>query len=171
MLKGNLIKIAVVDDDQDDYLIISDYIKAIEDTNLQVDWCKDYQTAIEKIKQKHYDLYLVDYRLGNQTGLDLLEESNAIGSDAPIVLLTGKGNRTIDIKAMQSGATDYLVKADLTTEKLERCIRYSLDRAESLKELKARESKYRNLFEGSKDSVIIADEKLNIIEPKRPLYY
>jgi len=54
MLKGNLIKIAVVDDDQDDYLIISDYIKAIEDTNLQVDWCKDYQTAIEKIKQKHY---------------------------------------------------------------------------------------------------------------------
>jgi|KBSSwiS6_1023812.scaffolds.fasta_scaffold00589_7 PAS domain S-box-containing protein len=164
MLKGNLIKIAVVDDDQDDYLIISDYIKAIEDTNLQVDWCKDYQTAIEKIKQKHYDLYLVDYRLGNQTGLDLLEESNAIGSDAPIVLLTGKGNRTIDIKAMQSGATDYLVKADLTTEKLERCIRYSLDRAESLKELKARESKYRNLFEGSKDSVIIADEKLNIIE-------
>jgi PAS domain S-box-containing protein len=164
MLKGNLIKIAVVDDDQDDYLIISDYLKAIDDSNLQVDWCKDYQTAIEKIKQKRYDLYLVDYRLGNQTGLDLLEESNTIGSDAPIVLLTGKGNRTIDIKAMQSGATDYLVKADLNTEKLERCIRYSLDRAESLKELKARESKYRNLFEGSKDAVIIADEKLNIIE-------
>lgn len=164
MLKGNPIKIAVVDDDQDDYLIISDYINAIEGTNLQVDWCKDYQTAIEKIKQKAYHLYLVDYRLGSKTGLELLEEAIAMGVDDPIVLLTGKGNIAIDIKAMQSGATDYLVKADLNTEKLERCIRYSLDRAESLKELKARESKYRNLFEGSKDAVIIADEKLNFIE-------
>jgi len=164
MLKGNLIKIAVVDDDQDDYLIISDYIKAIEDANLQVDWCKDYQTAVEKIRQKAYYLYLVDYRLAGQTGLDLLEASNAMGSDAPIILLTGKGNRAIDIKAMQSGATDYLVKADLTTEKLERCIRYSLDRANSIKELKARESKYRNLFEGSKDAVIIGDERLKFIE-------
>ena len=164
MLKGNLIRIAIVDDDEDDYLIISDYINAMEDARLQMDWCKDYQTAIEKIQQKEYDLYLVDYRLGNQTGLDLLEASAAMGSNAPIVLLTGKGNRAIDIQAMQSGATDYLVKADLNTEKLERCIRYSLDRAQSLKELKARESKDRNLFEGSKDAVIIGDEKLNFIE-------
>lgn len=164
MLKGNLIKIAVVDDDEDDYLIISDYIKDTRAANLQVDWCKDYQTAIEKIRQKAYHLYFVDYRLGNQTGLELLEEAAALGSDDPIVLLTGKGNRDIDIKAMQSGATDYLVKSELNTEKLERCIRYSLDRATSLKELKARESKYRNLFEGSKDAVLIGDDQLNFIE-------
>jgi PAS domain S-box-containing protein len=65
---------------------------------------------------------------------------------------------------MQSGATDYLVKSELNTEKLERCIRYSLERAAVLKELKDRENKYRNLFEGSKDAVFIADTKLNLAE-------
>ena len=90
----------------------------------------------------------------------------AMGCEEPIVLLTGKGNREIDIMAMQSGATDYLVKSELNTEKLERCIRYSLESAHVLKELKDRENKYRNLFEGSKDAVFIADARLNLIRSK-----
>jgi PAS domain S-box-containing protein len=65
---------------------------------------------------------------------------------------------------MQSGATDYLIKSELNSEKLERCIRYSLDRAASLKILKERETKYRNLFENSKDALFIADTKLNLLE-------
>ena len=46
MLKGNLIKIAIVDDDEDDYFIITNYIKDIPVANLHVDWISDYQTAI-----------------------------------------------------------------------------------------------------------------------------
>jgi len=160
MLKGNQIRIAIIDDDEDDYVIIKDYICEIEGGNFVIDWLKDYQSAIDKIISKAYHIYFVDYRLGNKTGLDLLQEASSIQCDRPIVLLTGKGNKTIDIKAMQSGATDYLVKSELNTEKLERCIRYSLDRADSLRELKAREIKYSSLFKGSKDAVFIADENL-----------
>lgn len=164
MLKGNQIRIAVVDDDEDDYFIIKEYIHEIDGPNLIVDWIKDYRTALQKIREASYHLYFVDYRLGNETGLDLLQEAMAMECDRPIVLLTGKGSKSIDIKAMQSGATDYLVKSDLNAEKLERCIRYSLDRAESLKELKQRENKYRNLFEGSKDAVFISDKDLFFTE-------
>src|SRR6266513_2758720 len=164
MLKGNQIRIAVIDDDEDDYFIIKDYIQEIEDGNFVVDWLSDYQSAIDKIKAKSYHLYFVDYRLGNETGLQLLQEAASMQCDRPIVLLTGKGNKAIDIKAMENGATDYLVKSDLNTEKLERCIRYSLDRAASLKELKTRENKYRNLFESSKDAVFIADMGLSFKE-------
>ncbi|MGZ8557387.1 MAG: two-component system sensor histidine kinase NtrB, partial [Chitinophagaceae bacterium] len=53
---------------------------------------------------------------------------------------------------------------ELTTEKLERCIRYSLNRANDLKELRTRENKYRNLFENSKDAVFIADGNLVLTE-------
>ncbi len=164
MLKGNLIKIAIVDDDEDDYFIITSYIKNIQGANLQVEWISDYQTAIKKIKAEEYRIYFIDYRLGNETGLTLLQEAMANGCEEPIILLTGKGNREIDIKSMQSGATDYLVKSDLNTEKLERCIRYALERASVLKELKDRENKYRNLFESSKDVVFISDNKLNLSE-------
>jgi len=164
MLKGNQIRIAVVDDDEDDFFIIKEYIQEIQGANLLVDWVKDYRSALEKIRGQAYELYFVDYRLGNETGLDLLQEAMAMHCDQPIVLLTGKGNKAIDIKAMQSGATDYLAKSELNAEKLERCIRYSLDRAESLRELKQRENKYRNLFEGSKDTVFIADKDLFFTE-------
>jgi PAS domain S-box-containing protein len=164
MLNNPKIKIAIIDDDEDDYFLIKDYIRRIEGNNFIIDWCNDYDEAIEKIKAKTYDLYFVDYRLGYRTGLELLQETCRMGCDDPIVLLTGKGNKSIDIQAMQNGATDYLVKSDLNTEKLERCIRYSLDRATSLKELKTRETKYRNLFESSKDAVFIADRELSFKE-------
>lgn len=164
MLKGNLIKIAIIDDDEDDYFVIADYIKNIRGANLQVSWLNNYDEAIARVREAAFTVYLVDYRLGSETGLTLLKKAMEIGCEEPIILLTGKGNREIDIQAMQSGATDYLVKSELNTEKLERCIRYSLERAANLKELKERETKYRNLFSNSKDAIIITDPQLVISE-------
>lgn len=158
------IKIAIIDDDEDDFFIIADYLKAIEGNKFTIDWCNNYREALEKIRARKYDIYLVDYRLGSHTGVDLLQEISKDGFDAPVILLTGKGNKDIDVSAMRSGATDYLIKSELTTEKLERCLRYSLERAASLKDIKARESKYRNLFEGSKDAIFITDTELVIKE-------
>ena len=56
---------------------------------------------------------------------------------------------------------DYLVKSELNVEKVERCIRYSLERAASLKALRANERKYRSIFERSKDAVFLASEELD----------
>lgn len=158
------VRIAIIDDDEDDFFIIADYLRGIEGNKFTIDWCNNYKEALQKIKAREYDIYLVDYRLGNHTGLELLQEIGADGFDDPVVLLTGKGNKDIDVKAMRSGATDYLIKSELNTEKLERCIRYSLERSAALREIKARESKYRNLFEGSKDAVFITDKDLVLIE-------
>jgi len=157
-------RIAVIEDDEDDFLIIKDYIADIEGKTFVVDWFQDYNSAIEAIKNKEYHLYFVDYFLGHKTGLDLLDAAAELNCDEPIILLTGLGNKAIDIKAMERGATDYLVKNDLSTEKLERSIRYALERSKFLKELKAREVKYRTLFESSKDAVFITDDQLNFSE-------
>lgn len=154
----------IIDDDEDDYFIIADYIKEIDSNKFIIDWCDNYQSAIEKFKSGIYDIYFVDYRLGNETGLELLKEAINLQCDRPIILLSGKGNKAIDIEAMKSGATDYLIKSELNAEKLERCIRYSLDRLASLKAIKESENKYRNLFAGSKDALFIADRSLLFIE-------
>ena len=157
-------RILIVDDDEDDYFIISDYIKEIDGNNFTIEWCNQYNDAIEKIKAASFDIYFVDYRLGNETGLELLKEAVKLQCDNPIILLTGKGNKTIDVEAMKSGATDYLSKSELTTEKLERCIRYSIDRSQSTKALKGSEAKYKNLFSQSKDALFIADKHLSFRE-------
>lgn len=159
-LSNHTIRVLIIDDDEDDFFITSDLIRQIPDNNFKIDWCYNYDQALKSINAGGYDIYFVDYRLGIKTGLDLLKEVCANGCEEPIVLLTGKGNKVIDVEAMQIGATDYLIKSELSVEKLERCIRYSLERANSLKKIKSNERKYRNIFEHSKDAVFILDENL-----------
>jgi PAS domain S-box-containing protein len=154
------IRILIIDDDEDDYFITSEYLRQIQEYNLVINWCYKYAEAIEHVRNRNFNIYFVDYRLGAKTGLDFLKEAMRLGCEEPIVLLTGKGNKEIDIEAMQVGATDYLVKTDLNADKLERCIRYALERYSSLKALKANERKYRSIFELSKDAVFIADQGL-----------
>jgi PAS domain S-box-containing protein len=157
---NNLTHILIIDDDEDDFFITSEYIKKISDRRFRIDWCFKYKDAIDHIKERNYDLYFIDYYLGARTGLDLIKEAVTLQCEEPLVLLTGKGNQFIDREAMQAGAMDYLVKSDLTVEKVERCIRYSLERATTVKALRANERKYRNIFERSKDAVFLASEKL-----------
>ena len=164
MLNENLINVLIVDDDEDDFFIVSDYIKSIDDCTFNIDWCGEYNDALAKIKENNYHIYFIDYRLGKQNGLQILEKLSQMPFHCPVVFLTGKGNKEIDIEAMKMGATDYLIKSELNTEKLERCIRYSLDRSNSLNAIKASENKYRNLFEHSKDALFIADNGLHFKE-------
>ncbi len=162
--KKTPIHILVVDDDEDDYFIIKEYINSIEGQHFIVDWCYNYSEAQKKICEGKYHLYFIDYRLGAQTGLQLIQDSIKNNCEEPFILLTGNGNHAIDLMAMESGAVDYLAKGELSKEKLERCIRYSLERATSMKGLKSNERKFRNIFERSKDMVFIADEGLCFTE-------
>lgn len=154
-------RILIIDDDEDDYLITSEYMRHIPGANFLIDWCPDFEAALDLICEKKYDLYFTDYRLGARSGVDLLKEAMSRGCEAPIILLTGKGNREVDMEAMQLGAVDYLVKTDLTVEKMERCIRYTLERMQHLRALKANERKYRSIFEKSKDLVFLTDDMLD----------
>jgi PAS domain S-box-containing protein len=155
------VSILIIDDDEDDFLITSEYIRHIPGASFHIEWCPDFDEALRLICEKKFDLYFSDYRLGARSGVDLLKEAVNRGCDAPIILLTGKGNREVDMEAMQLGAVDYLVKTELTVEKMERCIRYTLERIDNLRALKANERKYRSIFEKSKDLVFITDEMLD----------
>lgn len=157
----NTSRILIIDDDEDDFIITSDYIRAIVGNKFVIDWCNTYSAAVKHLKNSDYDLYFVDYRLGAKSGVDFLKEAANLHFEEPIILLTGQGNYDVDIQAMKLGAVDYLVKADLTTEKLERSIRYALDHAVTLKALRTNERKYRSIFENSKDVVFMADFTLD----------
>jgi PAS domain S-box-containing protein len=161
MLPSNLpTRILIVEDDEDDFMIIEACIKDIPEKEFLIDWCYDYNEALQRISQARYDLYFVDYLLGEKTGLELLREAIAMGCEEPLVLLTGIGNRDLDIQAMTIGAVDYLVKSELNTEKLERCIRYALERSAYIKALRVNERKFRSIFERSKDAVFLTGDDL-----------
>jgi len=154
------VRILVIDDDEDDFWLVRDFIQDIPGQQFQIDWCPDFRKGSAALRSSTHDIYFVDYHLGAKTGIDLLKEAMKYECKEPIILLTGQGNQKIDLEAMRSGAVDYLIKSQLTTEQLDRCIRYSLERAATLKESKASERKFRAIFERSKDAIFIANNEL-----------
>jgi PAS domain S-box-containing protein len=152
-----LLRILVVEDDEDDFLLINDYIKHLRAWKCEVKWISRYEEAITELTTNFYTICFSDYRLGAKNGIDLIKDIQDRNCNTPVILLTGKGNYEIDIEATKAGAFDYLIKADLDEDKLERTIRYTLERISNLQKLKDSERKYRNIFEKSKDIVFIAD--------------
>ena len=120
-------KVLLVEDDEDDYIITRDLFGDIEGAKFDLDWAATYEAGMQAISQREHDVYFVDYRLGEHSGLDLIQEVVRIGCEAPLILLTGQGGREVDVDAMRAGAADYLVKGRIDAELLERSIRYSLE--------------------------------------------
>ncbi len=131
-----LISILLIDDDEEDYLITRDIVEDINHQAYTLDWVPTFQKGKETIKRREHDVYLIDYRLGIDNGLDLLREALKAGVEAPIILLTGLGDIEIDQKALSMGAADYLVKSELNPTRLERAIRYGIQQAENLKQIR-----------------------------------
>lgn len=157
------IKVLLVDDDEDDYILTSEYFDEIKNIAFDITWKSNFKTAATAIKERKYDLFIFDYLLGAKTAFDLIEIIKEEDHDAPIILLTGVGDTTVDYEAANLGVYDYLVKSNLTADILERSIRYSLKQAETLRALKASENKYRTIFEQSNDVIFISDLESNLI--------
>ncbi|MFI5152970.1 MAG: ATP-binding protein [Chitinophagales bacterium] len=156
-----VVRVLIIDDDEDDFFIIREYIRKIHGWQFFIDWSYNYHQSLDLICSGKYDIYFVDYLLGPKTGLDLIKDAMKNNCEEPIILFTGKGNHQVDIEAMKAGAFDYQVKLELNEEKLERTIRYALDKTKALKALKANERKFKSFFEKSKDAVFLANESFN----------
>ncbi|MBD6619687.1 response regulator [Komarekiella sp. 'clone 1'] len=125
------IKVLLIDDDEDDYILTRDWFGEFQGTSCELEWLDNYEAARNAIAQFQHDIYLVDYRLGKHNGLELLRETIAQGCSSPMILLTGQGDREIDLEAMKAGAADYLEKSQLTAPLLERSIRYAIERKQT----------------------------------------
>lgn len=125
---NKIVKVLLVDDDEDDFLIIGRVFGNIPDSPFHLTWCADYEEAKELISKRQHDIYLIDYRLGAQTGLELLEYAQPYKRSEPFILLTGVGDREIEKKSMKLAASDYLVKGSFNAELLARTLYYALER-------------------------------------------
>jgi PAS domain S-box-containing protein len=151
------VRVLLVDDDEDDYELTRGVIGAIRSFRADLHWEKTYDQGLAALLEKHSDVCLLDYRLGVRNGLELLADARDAGCTIPIIFLTGQGERRTDDLAMKFGADDYLGKAELTPTVLERSVRYALERARHIEELRRSEQRYRRIVETTTEGVFIAD--------------
>lgn len=121
------IRVLLVDDDEDEYIITRRIISEIVGRQHLLDWAPTYEQGLSMIEEGRHDIYLIDYRLDLKDGLELLREAIELGCSQPLILLTGHEDREVDLRAMKLGAWDYLIKGKIDAPVLERAIRYTLE--------------------------------------------
>jgi two-component system cell cycle sensor histidine kinase/response regulator CckA len=151
------VRILLVDDDEDDYEVTRGLVGQIRSFRSDLHWEKSYDAGLTALRREENDVCLLDYRLGAKTGLELLADARDAGCTVPIIFLTGQGERYTDDLAMKCGADDYLSKTELTTTVLERSIRYALERARHIDELRESEQRYRHIVETTNQGVWMID--------------
>jgi PAS domain S-box-containing protein len=124
-------KILLVEDDEDDYVLTQDMLLEAKGSQFELSWEPTYDGALKTLRDNHPDVILVDYNLDTRNGLDFVREALEMGCKAPLIVLTGHGSYEVDIKAMQVGAVDYLVKGQINPSLLERTIRYAIERKQA----------------------------------------
>lgn len=134
MLERKIANVLIVEDDEDDYIIIRDYLDELQDYNFSLDWVSTPQQAISQLKQNAHDICLLDYQLGAYTGLSVLTAAKEAQSRIPIIMLTGQSDSVLDRAALDAGAVDFVVKNELDSPRFSRAILYALARHDVEKE-------------------------------------
>ncbi|MCW3127697.1 MAG: domain S-box protein [Bacteroidetes bacterium] len=157
------LKVLLIDDSEDDLFLTSHYLSKIDTFNITIDKEVNYNKARKRILENNHDIYIIDYLLGPETGLELIRDCAREGINKPFILLTGKGGREIDLEAAKTGVYDYLTKSNLNAELLERSIRYSLQRYSSYVAMAESEFRYRQIFNKSTDVIFVLDHDFKLV--------
>jgi two-component system, cell cycle sensor histidine kinase and response regulator CckA len=117
----NSLSILYIDDDEDDYIILKHYLAGFADKTV-LHWFDNYIDGKNQIGTDSYDVCIIDYRLGQYSGIDLISEFRAHGSKVPILFLTGDDDPALQKEAKQKGANDILDKGEVNTDSLQSAI-------------------------------------------------
>jgi diguanylate cyclase (GGDEF)-like protein/PAS domain S-box-containing protein len=153
MASTEALRVLLVEDDEDDFLLTRSMLRAQARATFEVDWEQSYASALSAIAAASHDLYLVDYRLGERTGLDLVREAWNGDPSAPVILLTGQDDYEVDLEATELGVTDYLVKGTIDAPGLERTIRYAVRQHRAIVDLRRSEERYAVAVRATNDGI------------------
>src|SRR5215210_3727099 len=105
-MPASRLKVMLVDDDEDDYLMTRDVLSEADLDNVDLKWVGSYDRALDSMPRNEHDIYLVDVRLGEGNGIDLVRESTQKGCKGPFIVLSGAPGQRVDSEAIDAGASD-----------------------------------------------------------------
>ena len=104
-------KILVVDDEEAIRITLSE-ILAYENYNVVT--APSGRDAVEKLTSEEFDLMLLDIRMPEMDGVEVMKKAGEISPDTQIVMVTGHGSLDTAIEALRHDVHDYLLKPQQT---------------------------------------------------------
>lgn len=100
-------RVLIADDDESILWVLKQMFK---DKNIDTAEARDGKTALEMLNTQNFSLAIMDIRMPEKDGLDVLKEIKEAGSKTPIIIMTAQGTMKNAIEAMKRGAFDYITK-------------------------------------------------------------
>ncbi len=105
----NVIRVLIADDDYSQVEMLREYLRRFG--YKQTTHVASIQDLWIKINTQDFDILLLDYKLPDGTGLEVLRKIKEKDINLPVVMVTGQGNERVAVQAIQHGAADYLLKS------------------------------------------------------------
>lgn len=122
------VRVLLVEDDEDDFVLTRQMLADAGPGRFEIEWVPEFVRGLDQLCENRFDVCLVDYRLDARNGVEFVAEATRRRCGVPIILLTGMGDHSVDLAAMNAGAADYLSKETIDSAALERSIRYALQK-------------------------------------------
>jgi len=100
-------KLLIVEDDSTFVQLLQGFLQK---NGHEVAAAANVKSGLKLIAQNDYDLLLLDYRLPDGIGLDVMIKAREAGSSVPVIIMTSFNDVRTAVKAIQLGATDYITK-------------------------------------------------------------
>ncbi len=126
------------------------------------------QACLEQCATENFDAILLDYKLPDLTGLEVLNQLRDQGIKTPVIIVTGQGDEKVAVEAMKSGAADYVVKEHNYLATLPKLIASVIDRCRLRQQLREKEAFLASIVENASDIIFSLDHNLNFrfVNPK-----
>ena len=101
------IRLLIVDDEAGFAEVLR---KRLERRGIWVETAYRGQDAVRMLKEKHFDVALLDLKLGGMDGIEILKIFKMLDPDLPVLMLTGHGSEKAAAESIKLGVADYLSK-------------------------------------------------------------
>ena len=163
------LRILLIDDDEATFVITRELLREINGRPVELDWTGEAAEGYDLILNDEHEVFLIDYRLGSEDGLELLRRAREAGCKAPMLILTGQTDEEIDQQALEAGASDYLAKDVYDVSRLQHAIRYALERHTLTRDLERERYLLNSLMESLPDNVYFKDRDSRFVRISRAM--
>jgi PAS domain S-box-containing protein len=158
------LRLFLIENDPDIALLIRRHLERV---GHNVTWCRTAADALIVLGHNPFDLVLLDHKLDDGTGLDLLHTLTREGITVPVLMVTGAGDEQLATRVLPAGALDYVVKdtaltflGELPKRVSESVTRHRLEQMNRL---------LIQALESARDGIMITDLHGTILEVNRAL--
>lgn len=128
-------KILLIEDDYASTVLMQEILSESREHSFELECFDRLSSGLERLEKGNIDLILLDLGLPDSKGFGTFAKVHSFAPHIPIIILTGLTDEEISIKAVRSGAQDYLVKGNININMMVRTILHSIERDKLQKEL------------------------------------